>query len=62
MQGGDDTFLGYHAGLGFLIPMGGGAAFDLGVRGTHVENLDLGSGDDQHTMVAFRLGLSILAR
>ena len=35
---------------------------DLGARGTHVVNLDLGRGDDTHTVIAFRAGLSILAR
>jgi len=58
----EDAFLGYHAGVGFLIPLGTAAALDLGARGTHVVNLDLGTGDDEHTLVAFRAGLSILAR
>ncbi len=58
----EEAFLGYHAGVGFLIPLGTAAALDLGARGTHVVNLDLGRGDDRHTLVSFRVGLSILAR
>lgn len=58
----DEYFLGYTGGAGFLIPLGTAAALDLGVRATHVVNLDLGYGDDRHTLVAFRAGLSILSR
>ena len=62
VQSVEDYFLGYHGGAGFLIPLGSAAALDLGVRATHVVNLDLGYGDDRHTLVTFRIGLSILAR
>ena len=58
----EEYFLGYTGGAGFLVPLGPVVALDLGVRATHVVNLDLGYGDDRHTLVAFRLGLSILAR
>ncbi len=58
----EDAYLGYHAGVGFLIPLGPAIALDLGARGTHVVNLDLGYGDDTHSVVAFRAGLAILAR
>jgi len=57
-----EAYLGYHAGLGFLVPLGPAGALDLGFRGTHIVNLDLGYGDDSHTLIGVRLGLDLLAR
>ena len=53
---------GLFAAVGFLIPLGSAAALDLGARGTYVTDLDLGRGDENHAVVSFRAGLSILAR
>ncbi|HOX25390.1 MAG TPA: hypothetical protein PLL30_12540 [Candidatus Krumholzibacteria bacterium] len=57
-----DAYLGYHGGLGFLVPLGAAVALDLGARATQVVNLDLGYGDDVHTLFGVRLGLAFLAR
>jgi len=54
-----DAYLGYKAGLGVMKPFGAHSALDLGLRATHVVNLDLGSDDDAHTLVGVHLALVI---
>ncbi len=56
----DEAFLGYTAGVGLLIPVGDAAVVDVGARGLHLVNLDLGGDSDRHTTLGFRVGISLL--
>ena len=57
----EDSYLGYRFGTGFLFPMGENAALDLGVRGLHLQNLDIGTGlEEDHTMLSLHAGIDLL--
>ena len=61
--GDDDAYLGYHAGVGLLIPIGPVGALDFGARGTRIMDLDFGyGGDDEHSLVGVHLGIDLLGR
>ena len=53
----DDGYLGYKAGLGLMKPFGAHSALDIGLRATHVVNLELQQGDDSHTLMGVHVAL-----